>query len=86
MGALAVSVGPGSALGTGVRVGIPGEYYPPTARGGPEEHRERSDRTPQCGVCGGRAGGNACYGDGGGTAPRTTLRARSGTLQVPSLS
>ena len=72
LGALAVYMWVHGAAWTGIQGGYTGcTTQPPThcARRSPEEARERSDRTPQCGVAGGRGPGvTPAAGDGGGTA------------------
>ena len=86
-GALAVYVRAGWVLGTG----IPG-YYREGYTGVLPTHPPREEVNEECpagaACCAGQGvltGGNACYGDGGGTGPGTTLRARSVHLRWPSL-
>ena len=76
--------GPGGYTGWVYRVGVPGSTtQPPCAR---EEQAQPAKRAPD-GPAGAGSGWVGCSGrvTGGGTAPRTTLRARSGTRTLPVL-
>ena len=76
----------GTGPWTGIRVGGAGVYPPTQLLEEDPRSRQRSGPRKAHRAWSGWSAGSGRTRDGGGTAPGTTLRARSGTLQVPSLS